>query len=351
MASDLVQFEATRTLASVMATESFPGSSKLLDRLAYFASSTGVDGAVIAHPNRNVAQTLAAGLSRFGYDATLVSSGRDCLQAVRESPDTTLVLLSSRLGDLAARETIQLLRQQALGSRLPVLVVLEPRDDIRGGRHRTQLMLSLADFEHVLLTDRLESQFLPHQDALAHQAGLAHQSGSDASSDRIIEPRFPETIARVAGPKAADTNHRRQQAAIRLTRAAVALNLLASLGDRGWSVDQALTAAQGGLRQADTFASSLDLLAVTASPTAQQTIYDLAWQAELPVSIREAATTALGQSISRHGILLTTADLQNAFSLYNAARSADDKTISRALLDLLEAPSRLTLAADAQEPR
>jgi len=363
MASDLVQFEATHTLASVMATESFPGSSQLLDRLAYFASSTGVDGAVIAHPNRNVAQTLATGLSRFGYDATLVSSGRDCLQAVRESPDTTLVLLSSRLGDLAARETIQLLRQQALGSRLPVLVVLEPRDDIRGGRHRTQLMLSLADFEHVLLTDRLESQFLPHQDALAHQAalahqdalaheaGLPHQSGLDASSDRIIEPRFPETIARVAGPKAADTNHRRQQAAIRLTRAAVALNLLASLGDRGWSVDQALTAAQGGLRQADTFASSLDLLAVTASPTAQQTIYDLAWQAELPVSIREAATTALGQSISRHGILLTTADLQNAFSLYNAARSADDKTISRALLDLLEAPSRLTLAADAQEPR
>ncbi|NDH95008.1 MAG: DNA-binding response regulator [Planctomycetia bacterium] len=357
MASDLVQFEATHTLASVMATESFPGSSQLLDRLAYFASSTGVDGAVIAHPNRNVAQTLATGLSRFGYDATLVSSGRDCLQAVRESPDTTLVLLSSRLGDLAARETIQLLRQQALGSRLPVLVVLEPRDDIRGGRHRTQLMLSLADFEHVLLTDRLESQFLPyqaslaHQDALAHQAGLPHQSGLDASSDRIIEPRFPETIARVAGPKAADTNHRRQQAAIRLTRAAVALNLLASLGDRGWSVDQALTAARGGLRQADTFASSLDLLAVTASPTAQQAIYDLAWQAELPVSIREAATTALGQSISRHGILLTTADLQNAFSLYNAARSADDKTISRALLDLLEAPSRLTLAADAQEPR
>jgi hypothetical protein len=230
-------------------------------------------------------------------------------------------------------------------------------------------MLSLADFEHVLLTDRLESQFLPHQDALAyqaalahkaslahqaalaHQSGMPHQSGSDASSDRIIEPRFPETIARVAGPKAADTNHRRQQAAIRLTRAAVALNLLAGLGDRGWSVDQALTAARGGLRQADTFASSLDLLAVTASPTAQQAIYDLAWQAELPVSIREAATTALGQSISRHGILLTTADLQNAFSLYNAARSADDKTISRALLDLLEAPSRLTLAADAQEPR
>ena len=351
MASDLVQFEATRTLASVMATESFPGSSQLLDRLAYFASSTGVDRAVIAHPNRNVAQTLATGLSRFGYDAALVSSGRDCLQAVRESPDTTLVLLSSRLGDLAARETIQLLRQQALGSRLPVLVVLEPRDDIRSGRHRTQLMLSLADFEHVLLTDRLESQFLPHQASLAHQAALAHQAGSDAGSDRIIAPRFPETIARVAGPKAADTNHRRQQAAIRLTRAAVALNLLAGLGDRGWSVDKALTAARGGLRQADTFASSLDLLAVTASPTAQQAIYDLAWQAELPISIREAATTALGQSISRHGILLTTADLQNAFSLYNAARSADDKTISRALLDLLEAPSRLTLAADAQEPR
>jgi CheY-like chemotaxis protein len=345
MASDLVQFEATRTLGTVMATESFPGSSQLLDRLAYFASSTGVDRAVIAHPNRNVAQTLATGLSRFGYDAALVSSGRDCLQAVRESPDTTLVLLSSRLGDLAARETIQLLRQQALGSRLPVLVVLEPRDDIRSGRHRTQLMLSLADFKHVLLTDRLESQFLPHQ------ASLAHQAGSDAGSDRIIVPRFLETIARVAGPKAADAGSRRQQAALRLERAAVAFNLLASLGDRGWPIEQSQTVAQVGLRRADTFASSLDLLAVTASPTAQQAIYDLALQAELPVSIREAATTALGQSIARHGILLTTADLQNAFSLYNAASSADDKMISRALVDLLEAPSRLTLAADAQEPR
>lgn len=339
MASDLAQFEATCTLATGMATTPFPGSSRMLDRLTYFASSTGIDQAVIAHPRHDVAQILATGISRFDFDATLVHSGRDCLQAVRESPDATLVLLSSRLGDLAARETIQLLQQEALGSRLPVLVVLEPRDDIRCGRHRTQLMLSLADFEQVLLTDRLESQFLPQWPT------------ADADGANVIEARFPETIARVAGPKAADAGSRRQQAALRLERAAVALNLLASLGDRGWPVDQALSAARSGLRQADTFGSSLDLLAVTASPMAQQSIYDLARQAELSASVRKAATTALGQSIARHGILLTTADLQNAFSLYNAASSAEDRQINRALIDLIQAPSRLTLAADAQDTR
>ncbi len=339
MASDLVQDEAARTLAETAGTSPFPGSSRMLDRLIYAASATGVDRAVVAHPSQRVAQLLATGLSRFGYDVATATSGRDCLLAARQSPDVRFVLSSSRLPDLASRELIELLRQPTRGDQLPVLVVLDPLDDTRSGRHRTRLLLTTADFEHVQLTDRLESQFLPHLAA------------ADSDAARVLQPRFPETLARVAGSQAADEGHRRRQAAYRVTGAAQALTLLGQLGRGGWNVTAALPAARSGLQQAETFDPALDLLAVMPLPQAQQVVFDLAWQGELPAVVREAAVTALEQSISSHGILLERRDVQNAVELYNAAVGADDQQIGRRIIALLTPPSRLALAADAQDPR
>ena len=336
-ASDLVQFDAARTLAGVSPASSFPGASRMLDRLGYFAGSTGVDRVVIAHPNREVGTMLAAGLSRFGFDTTLVTSGRNCLLAVGQSPDTRLVMISSRLRDLAARELIQLLRQPALGDIRPTLVMLDPLDDDRSRRHRTRLLLTLADFDRVLLTDRLESLLLPSLDP--------------KDETTVLQPRFPETLARVAGPQAADDNRRRQQAIVRLERAALALDLLGGLGEQGWEVTAALPAARDGLQRAETFPAALRLLAVMPVPTAQSSLLDLAMQPDLSAGIRQRAAAALEQSIGRHGILLTPSQRQTVIGMYTGKSDAGNQPLGQLITALLTPSSRPTVAADAQEPR
>ena len=333
-ASDLVQFEAARTLATLTPAASFPGGSLMIERLRYFAESTGRDRAVIAHPNRDVTTLLASGLSRFGFTTAAVTSGRNCLLAVRQSPDTTLVLVSSRLGDLAARELVQLLRQPAVGDRRPVLVVLDPLDDDRSRPHRTRLVLTLADCERVLLTDRLESLLLP---------------SLDPDDEAVVRPpRFPETLARVAGPQAADDTWRQQRAAARLERAAVALDLLGSLGERGWDVAEALPTARAGLRQTATFAAALRVLAIMPVPDAQRSLLELAMQSDLSDPLRDQATAALKQSIARHRLLLAPSERLAVLSLYTVEGATADPR-SRILTSLLAPSSRPTVAADAQE--
>ncbi len=334
--SDLVQFEAAHALAELAGPSSFAGASLMLERLIHFASSTGVDRAVIAHPSREVGTMLAAGLSRFGYDTDQVTRGRDCLLSVRQSPDTTLVLVSSRL-DLAAREMIQLLRQPALGDQRPVLVLLDPLDDDRSRRCRTRLVQTLTGFEQVLLTDRLESLLLPSLDP--------------ADETAVLPPRFPATLARVAGRQAAAEGRRRQRAVQRLERAAIALDLLGGLGEQGWDVEPSFPAARNGLRLAETFAVAVRLLAIMPVPEAQRSLLDLAVQPDLSASVREAAVPALEQSLSRHGMLLSTSHRRDVISMYNDTTGTAANPIGRALTALLTPASRPTAPTDASEPR
>lgn len=334
--SDLVQFEAAQALAELAGPSSFAGASLMLERLIHFASSTGVDRAVIAHPSREVGTMLAAALSRFGYDTDQVNRGRDCLLAVRHSPDTVLVLVSSRL-DLAAREMIQLLRQPALGDQRPVLVLLDPLDDDHSRRCRTRLVQTLTGFEQVLLTDRLESLFLPSLDP--------------GNKTKVLPPRFPHTLARLMGPEAAADNRRRLRAVQRLERAAIAIDLLGGLGEQGWNVEPAFTAARSGLRPAETFPAAVRLLAIMPVPEAQRSLLDLAIQPDLPPPAREAAVVALEQSLSRHGMLLATSHRRDVISMYNDANGTAANPIGRALTALLTPASRPTAHTDASEPR
>jgi hypothetical protein len=317
--ADLLQFEAARTLAELAGPPSFPGASLMLERLIYFAGSTGADRAVIAHPNREVGTLLAAGLSRFGYDTDQVTRGRNCLLAVRQSPDTVLVLVSSRL-DLAAREMVQLLRQPAFGDQRPVLVMLDPLDDDRSRRCLTRLVQTLAGFDRVHLTDRLESLFLPRLDP--------------ADEMTVLPPRFPDTLARLVGPGAATDDQRRQRAVQRLERASIALELLGGLGKQGWKVEPAFAAARSGLRQAETFPAALRLLAAMPVPDAQRALLDLAVTPELSGAIREGAVIALQQSATRHGVMLATSHRWEVLSMYNADTVGDDP-VGRAITALL----------------
>ena len=95
--STLVQFEAVQTLTAVSPRPPFTGSSRLFDRLLYFASAKGTDQVLITHPNHNTAELLKSSITQFGFEASITSNGRSCVQEARRSPDARLVILSARL--------------------------------------------------------------------------------------------------------------------------------------------------------------------------------------------------------------------------------------------------------------
>ena len=334
--STLVQFEASQTLATVSPQLPFSGSSRLLERLIYFASSHGTDQVVITSSNHDTAELLRSSISQFGFEASITLSGRSCIQEIRQSPDVRLVILSARLPDLSAPEVVQLLQQESLGGQLPVLVILDPLDDDKACRRRTRLVLSLADFDNALLTDRLESQFFPTM----QQPGTADEF--------ISPPRFPETLTRIAGPKAIDQSWRQTQANHRLQQAHRALHTLTQLSTLGWDVRGACSVAQNGLRHAKTFEPAMGLLANIPSPNAQQALFDLAWAPDLGKNVRQMAIGALDESIRFHGILLTNSTLRIVNDMYNSSSRGGDSSIDRSLVALFRLP-RQSAAADAQE--
>ena len=334
--STLVQFEAVQTLTAVSPRPPFTGSSRLFDRLLYFASAKGTDQVLITHPNHNTAELLKSSITQFGFEASITSNGRSCVQEARRSPDARLVILSARLPDLSASEVIQFLRHEALGEELPVLVILDPLDDNHACRRRTRLVLSLADFDNALLTDRLESQFF----SSVHQPGTAYEV--------IRPPRFPETLIRLAGPEAIDQNWRQIQASHRLRRARIALDTLARLSVLGWDVRSGFPVAQNGLRHAETFEPAIRLMANMPSVDAQQSLFDLAWAPDLGKNVRKIAVEALRDSIRFHGILLTNSTLRIINDMYNIADRGSDSSIDRSLLALFQ-PPRQSTSADAPE--
>ena len=321
--STLVQFEASQTLAVVSPQLPFSGSSRLLDRLLYFANSNGIDEALIVHPNQDTAEFLKSSISQYGFVPSSVSSGRLCIQKARHSPDLQLIILSARLPDLSAAEVVELLQQESLGKQLPILVMLDPLDDNKACRRRTRLVLRLHDLDNALLTDRLDSQFFP-------------TLKNTGDGEEVIPPRFPETLTRITGPQAINAGWRQEQRRNRLQRASIALTILGQLGDDGWDIRGAFPVAHNSLKYSETFDPAMQLLTNMPSPAAQQSLFDVAWAPDLDKSIRKKAVDSLGVSLELHGILLTNSTLRIINDMYNKTNRGDESSIGHDLIALFQ---------------
>jgi hypothetical protein len=327
-----VQFQAARTLALAAGDPPWAGSSRMVEVLVHAATSTGDDVAIVAHPDLEVAQSLAAGVSRFGYRPVIARSGRDCLLAARGSADTVLVLVAARLPRPAAFETVQLLRDQGLGAVPPVLVVVAPRDDGGRGCFLTQLLLRLRDLDCVAVVDRLDSFFAPVAE------------GTGAGGPRPA--RFPEALTQLAGPRSIDPAARAAARAARRGRAREAMALLAAIGRRGGDVSAALDAARlaaaGGPAAdpavADLHDPAVMLLGAIGRPTAQAALLQEVDRAELPPAARQLAIAAFAASVERHGILLKCREIGDVVTRYTHVADAGTRRASATVLDVLGTP-------------
>jgi hypothetical protein len=241
-----VQFAAAKALALAAGEPPYPGSSRVIDILLHAATSTGIDRAIVAHPHLEVAQALATDVSRFGYQPTVVSTGREAIFAARNSADTALVILGARTVAPGPLETVQFLQQQGLGDAPPVLIVVDPLDDDGRGCFLQQLIVKFCDMHGIAIVDRLDSFFEPALDG--------------ATGEAVAPPRFPDAVAQAAGPQAVDPASRETRAAARLERARTALAILGRLGRRGWDVSAAVRTARSALLHPDLHEPALSLL-------------------------------------------------------------------------------------------
>ncbi|MEI6239937.1 MAG: hypothetical protein WCR51_06085 [Planctomycetia bacterium] len=217
-----LQFAAARTLALAASPPPWPGSSRVVATLVHAATATGSDRVVVAHHDADIAHEIAAGVSRFGYRPTVVSTGRAAVLAARDHADTVLVILGARIVKPSAFETVQFIQEQPHGDIPPVLVVVDPFDDLPRGPFLTKSILKFSRIPCVALVDRMESFFIPSIDA---------NTGAE-----LAPARFPQTLEDVAGPAAASADGRTARAAHRLDRGRQAATLLAILHRRDWDI-------------------------------------------------------------------------------------------------------------------
>ncbi len=332
-----LQFAAARTLALAAGEPPYPGSSRVVEILAHAATSTGVDRVVVAHPDTEVVDALATGVSRFGYEPVRVSTGREAIFAARERADTVLVLLAARLATPSALETVQLLQQQGVGDVPPVLVVVDPLDDDGRGCFLSQTIMKFGDLHRVAIVDRLDSLFQPVVD--------------EVTGDVALLPRLPDMLAQAAGPQAVDPASREAARLTRLGRASEAFTLLAELSRRGWDVRPVTTTALAAVTTAELYAPAVALLATLGRPEAQEALVAEAERSDLAPPLRAAALAAFSTSVQRHGVLLTCGHVRAVATRYTLASEASPGTsVSGDILQVLETADRKHRAARPDAP-
>ena len=332
-----LQFAAARTLALAAGEPPYPGSSRVVEILAHAATATGVDRVVVAHPDTEVVDALATGVSRFGYEPVRVSTGREAIFAARERADTVLVLLAARLATPSALETVQLLQQQGVGDVPPVLVVVDPLDDDGRGCFLAQTIMKFGDLHRVAIIDRLDSLFQPVVDEL--------------TGDVALLPRLPDRLAQAAGPQAVDPASREAARLTRLGRASEAFTLLAELSRRGWDIRPVTTTALAAVTTAELYAPAVALLATLGRPEAQEALVAEAERSDLAPPLRAAALAAFSTSVQRHGVLLTCGHVRAVATRYTLASEASPGTsVTGDILQVLETADRKHRAVRPDAP-
>ncbi len=330
-----LQFTVARTLALAAGEPPYAGSSRVLDALLHAATSTGVDRAVVAHPDTAVVDALATGVSRFGYEPVRVSTGREAILAAREQADAVLVLVAARIGTPSALETVQFLQQQGLGDAPAVLVVVDPLDDDGRGCYLTQLLMKFRDQHGMAIADRLDSMFEPVID---------EETGSVT-----LPPRFPDVLAQAAGPQAVDSASRESARLTRLARSREALSLLGTLSRRGWDVRSASATALAALTTEELYEPAVALLATLGRPEAQEALAIEAERADLPEALRKRALAAFASSIDRHGVLLDCGQVRGVATRYTLAAGAS-RDVPGDILEVLETADRKNRAVPPDAP-
>ena len=303
-----LRFAAAEAIVKLKPSQPFAGSSYVPEALGYFAGSAGQRRVLVAHRSIERARTLAGEFAAIGFDADVVTSGRDLMRKAVTSPDYEMLLISMTID----RTTIGYLLQ-----------------DIRRDPRTAQVAVGLLATE-------------------AHYDRAERIARGDSLSITLPWPPTPGSGDYYA--KRMGRLLQRNQIApdVRIQRARRALELLAELADgaeeRAKIYD--LTRQQPAVLRA-VFVPQLSepasaTLGKLGTPAAQRKLVDVASQTLFPLAARRHAARAFGQSIRKHGVLLTKDEILRQYDRYNASEKLSKETqiVLAQVLDSIELRAR-----------
>lgn len=299
-----VRFAATEAVMAINPRSPFPGSSRFADALLHFAAASGDDAAVVAYPQLAKAGQTAGWLLGSGYTATPAHRGADLVRIATESPDTVLVMLDLSVSLPDARETLFRLRRSPATALTPVALLAA---DGRFGEAQRIAEEHGGEAAGVVATPR------PH--TAAATASLAERLAASLPAD------WPTAKQRLA----------------QATAAREALAKLIEEGPAFYGLDRRTEGLMSIVAMTEPTAA-LPTLVELGTPESQLRLLDLASYEARPLDQRQAAAEAFGQSVDRHGVLLTSDQIRRQYDRYNASAQAPAETQSvlGGLLDTLE---------------
>ena len=273
----------------------FAGLSDLIDTLAHAASSTGQRRALVAHPRKDKAQSIAGILAASGIQADVESNSRDVLTRAKQSADYDFVLLSDALVRPDFTRLIQELHQQPRTANLPIGLLMGPLT-----HHRSELVAEVEPGVHAF-------------PEVIDQAAVLRQAATlgGTTLDRIPpEQRLANTHA-----------------------ALDALNVLVENGRLQVDLTRHQTAFAVGAYVPGVAEKVLHLLSHTPSPEAQHLLVTVSELDTLSAEHQDMALQAFARSVDLFGLLLTQQQIQPRINAWSQSQKngGDNPTVQSAL--------------------
>jgi len=320
-----LRMAALESIVALQPQTPFPGSSHVLESLAYLAASTGGRRALVVSPSTETLEEWVGVLKFRNMVSDPAVSGREAVHMALRCPDYELVVIDMATSGPPAEEIVQQLHQDYRTASLRIALVA------RAG--------FLKRAERIAEEDPLTIAFSRPIDAEAAR----WQLGQIAA----LTPRefvgFSE----------------RQNLAVR------ALDCLAKLGGASgnlFDLRRVESAVLAGLPVPRLSGHAVAVLANLGTQASQQALVESASRFVNPLTIRQAAASALGFNVQRFGLLLGQEVIRVQYARYNRSASQDRATQkvlasilttieSRATPSLLEAARKIAAPEKPAQPK
>jgi hypothetical protein len=162
----------------------------------------------------------------------------------------------------------------------------------------------------------------------------------------IERPMTPEAMKLHVGRLVERTEGSIVPAEVRSEQALASLKWLKQLHEtspRDFNVRQYEKAVAHSLYSPAHSAAAADLLASIGDHAAQSALVDLANLGTQPMAMRQTAAAAFSRSVRKHGVQLTSIEMQEQYDRYNASEgeNADSQQLLALILDAIELPHSL----------
>ncbi|MEE2989733.1 MAG: hypothetical protein VX715_03915 [Planctomycetota bacterium] len=297
-----LRFAALQTIVMQDPQQPYPGSSFVLEALAYFAGSYGKPRVLTGDGIASRSQSWAGMLGNLGFDSDRAFSGKDLFRLAARNPDYEFILIGDTISRPGVAETVSLLRKDPRTADIPIGIVVDVNE--RGVGRR---IIAQDDRAHLLIN--------PHN-----------------TDSMIIQTR---ALLEMAGEQPVTIEERVSQAQFALDALSQFATNRQEYGYHDVSRhEQMLIAA---LFQPQLGRHAAPALGGIATPDAVRALVTFASQETEVLENRSVAVVALDQAFHKHGLLLEKSEVRQIYHLYNASLNVKEDEVVDLLASMLNA--------------